>query len=50
MAKDQIFEWLEKAVDQRDVWLVWIRQDPRFDGLRAAQKFEELLRCLRLPS
>lgn len=47
--KEQSLDWLENAVEQRDVWLVWIKQEPRFDSLRALTRFEGLLRCLRLP-
>jgi len=28
-------KWLEQAREDRDVWLVWLRAEPRFDGLRA---------------
>jgi DNA-binding winged helix-turn-helix (wHTH) protein len=31
-------EWLEKAREDRDVWLVWLRAEPRFDQLRAVRQ------------
>ena len=47
--KGRALEWLEKAVEERDVWLVWIKRDPRLGSLRSSPRFEELLRHLRLP-
>ncbi len=47
--KGPALEWLEKAVEERDVWLVWVKRDPRFDRLRSSPRFEDLLRRLRLP-
>ncbi len=39
---------LEKAVEQRDVTLVWLGTDPRLDCLRAEYRFKELLRRIGL--
>jgi TPR repeat protein len=36
-------EWLRKAHRERDVWLVWLRVEPRFDRMRADAGFRELL-------
>ena len=36
-------EWLEKAHQQRDVWLAWLGVDPRFDELRSAPGFQSVL-------
>jgi hypothetical protein len=33
--RDAAFEWLEKACEERDVWLVWLKREPRFDLLRS---------------
>jgi TolB-like protein len=41
-------DWLRKAYEQRDVWLVWVRVNPRFDPLRADPRFAELLRLVNL--
>jgi len=37
------FEALAKAHEQRDVWLVWLKVEPRFDRLRSDTRFQELL-------
>jgi DNA-binding winged helix-turn-helix (wHTH) protein len=41
-------ESLEKACQNRDVWLVWLKVEPRFDRLRANTRFYNLLSKLRL--
>jgi serine/threonine-protein kinase len=47
---DQALEWLEKAYDDRSVWLVWLKVDPRLDGLRAASpQFKSLLERIGFP-
>jgi tetratricopeptide (TPR) repeat protein len=40
---DQAFAWLDKAIEQRSFWLVWLKLDPRLDGLRRDQRFANLL-------
>jgi len=43
-AFDTAFEWLNKAVQARDVWLIWAKVDPRLDSMRREPRFENLLR------
>jgi TolB-like protein/DNA-binding winged helix-turn-helix (wHTH) protein/Tfp pilus assembly protein PilF len=45
---EQAFSWLDKAARQRPFWLVWLKLDPRLDGLRRDPRFADLLRRLRL--
>ena len=40
---ERAFMWLEEAVVTRDVWLVWLKAEPRFDRLRSAPRFQDLL-------
>jgi len=41
--KEQSFKWLEKAYDERDVWLVNLKVDPVFVKLRNDKRFSDLL-------
>jgi hypothetical protein len=41
-------DWLEKAYEQRDGTLVWIKVHPRMDGLRGEPRFRELLSKMKL--
>ena len=31
--------WLEKACEERDVWLTWLKLEPRFEHLRSDSRF-----------
>lgn len=43
--KEQALAWLEKASEDRSGWLaLWLKVDPKFDGLRADERFRDLLR------
>jgi TolB-like protein/Tfp pilus assembly protein PilF len=37
------FDCLERAIRERDSWLVWLKTEPRFDVLRASPRFKDLL-------
>jgi adenylate cyclase len=38
-----VFQWLEKAIEQRSVDIIWIRVDPRLDPVRAEPRFAAVL-------
>ena len=40
---DRSLEWLERAVEVRSGWLVYLATEPRFDALRGDARFAELL-------
>jgi len=42
--KDLAFEWLERAVDERDVSVMYFRTAPEFDSLRSDPRYSELAR------
>jgi hypothetical protein len=46
---DAAFKWLEKAFEERDVWLVWMKMEPRFVPLHSDPRFSRALQRLRLP-
>jgi tetratricopeptide (TPR) repeat protein len=45
--KDQAFEWLERAYEERDSWLVWLK-GPIYDGLRSDPRFTALQKKMNL--
>ena len=46
--EEQAFNWLEKAVAERDIWLMNLKVDPVFAKLRSNRKFTDLLARIRL--
>ena len=45
---DRAFESLERACEDRDGWLIWLKTEPRFDPLRSDARFARLLGRLGL--
>ncbi len=41
--RDQSFKWLEKAFEERDIWLMNLKVDPVFSKLRSDRRFPDLL-------
>ena len=48
--KNQAFAWLERAFAEHDSRLLRMKVDPIFDPLRSDQRFQDLLRRIRLPA
>jgi TolB-like protein len=46
--KDLAFEWLEKAYEYRNEWLVWLKVDPELDDLRSDPRFTKLVKRIGL--
>ncbi|HEX7297194.1 MAG TPA: winged helix-turn-helix domain-containing protein [Pyrinomonadaceae bacterium] len=46
--QEQAFKWLDKAVDERDIWLMNLKVDPAFSKLRSNRRFGDLLAKIRL--
>jgi tetratricopeptide (TPR) repeat protein len=46
--EDLGFEWLEKAYDERDFNLIFIKVGPMFDSVRSEPRFQTLLKKMRL--
>jgi serine/threonine-protein kinase len=46
--KEKAFEWLNKACDERDDFVAYLKADPRFDPLRADVRFDSLLQRVGL--
>ncbi len=47
--KDQGLAWIERAYTDRDVNLVFLKEDPAFDSLRSNPSFQDLMRRLAFP-
>jgi adenylate cyclase len=45
---DQAFEWLNRALDEHDPWIVYITDFPEFDPLRSDSRFTALLKKIGL--
>jgi hypothetical protein len=41
--------WLDKAVEQRNGWLLHIKGNPRYDTLRPDPRYTDLVRRIGLP-
>ena len=42
--RDQAFDYLEKVYQRREVWVTYLRVEPRLDPLRDDPRFGELIR------
>jgi TolB-like protein/Tfp pilus assembly protein PilF len=45
---DRVFEWLEKAYEQRSNYLIYLKVEPLVDGLRSDPRFAALLKKMGL--
>jgi DNA-binding winged helix-turn-helix (wHTH) protein/TolB-like protein/Tfp pilus assembly protein PilF len=45
---EQAFKWLERAVEERDIWLMNLKVDPVFAKLRSKREFTDILARIRL--
>ena len=46
---DTAFSWLERAFEQRNGWLIHIRENPRYDRLRSDPRYLDLVRRMNFP-
>ena len=46
--QEHAFKWLDKAVEERDIWLMNLKVDPVFAKLRSQRKFTDILARIRL--
>ncbi len=47
--KDQVVNWMRKAIAERSAWLVWTNVEPRFDWIRADPAFAAAIKSMNLP-
>ena len=46
--RDEAFEWMEKARQDRRGWLAYLRVNPIFDPIRTLPRFAEMVEAMRL--
>ena len=46
---DEAFEWLERAYQDRNAWMVFLQVVPWLDPLRSDPRFQDLLRRMNFP-
>ena len=46
--KDQALEWLKRAYEEHDAFVIFLKVDPRLDGLRSDTRFQDLVRRIGL--
>jgi adenylate cyclase len=46
---EDALDWLDKAFEERDGWLVYLNVFPKFESLRSEERFQDMLRRLNLP-
>jgi TolB-like protein/Flp pilus assembly protein TadD len=46
--KEQAFEWLKRAYQDRDTYMVWLNVVPEWDGSRSESRFQDLLHGIGL--
>ena len=44
---DAAFKWLDKAIEERGYWTLWMQVEPRFDRLREDRRFTERLEKIK---
>ena len=42
--KEEAFKWLERAIEGRDFWMIWLKVDPAMENIRSDPRFKEYLR------
>ena len=47
---DKAFEYLNEALENRDIWVVAYKYDPEFDHLRSEPRFQELIEKIGYPA
>ncbi len=46
---DEAFRWLEKAYEERNTDLVWLKVAPKWDNIRSDPSFTDLVKRVGLP-
>jgi DNA-binding winged helix-turn-helix (wHTH) protein/Tfp pilus assembly protein PilF len=46
--RSEAFRWLEIAVEERCSWIVFVREDPKFDSLHGDTRFQAIVDAIKL--
>jgi tetratricopeptide (TPR) repeat protein len=46
--REHAYEWLDKVYQERSYYVIWLKVDPVFDGLRSDARFMDLMRKVGL--
>jgi serine/threonine protein kinase/tetratricopeptide (TPR) repeat protein len=46
---DKAFEWFEKAVEERNEWLIWFGTEPKLDPIRKDPRYKRILAATNNP-
>jgi len=47
--KDSAFEWLEKALQERPSFMLWLKIHPMFENLHGDPRFDDLVKRIGIP-
>ena len=47
--RDECFQWLERAYEERSLGLTWIKVEPMLDNIRSDPRYADLLHRMGLP-
>ena len=49
-ARSEALDWIERGLKLRDTWLVFLKDDPRFEDLHGEVRFKDAVRRMQFPA
>ena len=47
---DRAVEWLERGLEERSYWMVYLKADPIYDVIRSDARFSRILDAMKFPA
>jgi tetratricopeptide (TPR) repeat protein len=47
--KEEAVRWLERGLEERSCWLIFLKMDPVYDNLRSHRRYSHILERMRFP-
>jgi TolB-like protein len=47
--KEEAVQWLERGLEERSCWLIFLKMDPVYDNLRSHRRYSHILERMRFP-